>query len=170
MAMIWLQSQQYHRCRHHWPMTQGPPANSHLNRIDLNLQATTTSPPPHLSIGQICKNWLLWEPCVWVISRQEQTFELIWNLKSILSTAILCVLSWGNLSRTQGNNIDLSMFEMLKSITSVVSLFENSRSTIPPCLQTEGWTSFETNKKYIGSTVSGILGFWNLLQPSGAHI
>ena len=90
---------------------------------------------------------------VWVISRQEQTFELIWNLKSILSTAILCVLSWGNLSRTQGNNIDLSMFEMLKSITSVVSLFENSRSIIPPCLQTEGWTSFETNKKYIGSTV-----------------
>ena len=75
---------------------------------------------------------------VWVISRQEQAFELIWNLKSILSTAILCVLSWGNLSRTQGNNIDLSMFEMLKSITSVVSLFENSRSIIPPCFQTEG--------------------------------
>ena len=43
-------------------LKQGPPANSHLNRIDLNLQATTTSPPPHLSIGQICKNWLLWEP------------------------------------------------------------------------------------------------------------
>ena len=41
------------------------------------------------------------------------------------------------LNTQEENNVDLSMFEMLKSITLVVSLFENSRSIIPPCVQTE---------------------------------